>query len=179
MKMTTVAIALIMAFAIPAAASADSGDDHQRAAQKQCTKERGKSPATREAFKAKYHSMSRCVKREAAEEEREDKRAHKNAAQECRDERKTLGNDAFNEEYGTNGNKRNAFGKCVSKKAKEKKAEMDAEDAEEVAERKHAARECAAEREDMGREAFAEEYGTNENKKNAFGKCVSGKAREQ
>jgi hypothetical protein len=178
MKMSTVAIALIMVFAIPAAASADSGD-HQRAAQRQCKKERGKSPATREAFEAKYHSMSRCVKREAAEEEREDKQAHKNAAQECRDERKTLGNDAFSEEYGTNGNKRNAFGKCVSKKAKEKKAEMDAEDAEAVAERKHAARECAAEREDMGREAFAEEYGTNENKKNAFGKCVSGKAREQ
>ncbi len=54
---------------------------------------------------------------------------------------------------------------------------MDAQDAEKVAKRKHAARECAAEREDIGREAFAEEYGTNGSKKNAFGKCVSGKAR--
>ncbi len=30
----------------------------------------------------------------------------------------------------------------------------------------------------MGGEAFKEEYGTNENGKNAFGKCVSRKTRE-
>ena len=29
----------------------------------------------------------------------------------------------------------------------------------------------------MGAEAFAKKYGTNHNLKNAFGKCVSGKAK--
>ena len=41
----------------------------------------------------------------------------------------------------------------------------------------NAAKECDAER-DGGREAFEEKYGTNKNKKNAFGKCVSEKAHE-
>ncbi len=38
---------------------------------------------------------------------------------------------------------------------------------------------CKFEREQMGAEAFAEEYGTNENKANAFGKCVSREAHER
>ena len=42
------------------------------------------------------------------------------------------------------------------------------------AEFKNAAKECRAER-DADPEAFEETYGTNPNKKNAFGKCVSGK----
>jgi hypothetical protein len=41
------------------------------------------------------------------------------------------------------------------------------------------ARACKAEREEMGDEAFAGEYGVNENGANAFGKCVSEKAQEQ
>jgi hypothetical protein len=52
---------------------------------------------------------------------------------------------------------------------------MDEVDAEEAAERKSAAKKCAAERDEMGRDAFAEEWGTN---RNAFGKCVSKTARE-
>ena len=41
------------------------------------------------------------------------------------------------------------------------------------------ARACKAEREEMGDEEFAGEYGVNENRGNAFGKCVSREAREQ
>ena len=41
--------------------------------------------------------------------------ADKNAAKTCKAERKALGVQAFNEKYGTNANKANAFGKCVSK----------------------------------------------------------------
>ncbi|MGH3079242.1 MAG: hypothetical protein ACRDPZ_13805 [Gaiellaceae bacterium] len=41
-----------------------------------------------------------------------------NPARKCKAER-ALGVEAFNERYGTNANKRNAFGKCVSKYAKE------------------------------------------------------------
>jgi hypothetical protein len=42
-----------------------------------------------------------------------------NPARKCKAERATMGVGAFNERYGTNANKRNAFGKCVSMYAKE------------------------------------------------------------
>ena len=76
--------------------------------------------------------------------------------------------------------RRNAFGKCVSQKAKAERAEQDEEDAEEAEERKNAAEECDAERGETQetRKAFEDKYGTNGNKRNAFGKCVSQKARE-
>ena len=45
-----------------------------------------------------------------------------NPARTCKAERAAVGVDAFNERYGTNANKRNAFGKCVSKHAKEQQA---------------------------------------------------------
>lgn len=38
---------------------------------------------------------------------------------------------------------------------------------------------CKFEREQMGAEAFADEYGENENKRNAFGKCVSTEAHDR
>ena len=117
--------------------------------------------------------MSRCVRRRAAEEEDERGRARRNAARDCKAERKLMGREAFAEEHGTNENGRNAFGKCVSALAKEHKAAMDREDKQEAAELRNAAKRCAAERRTMGREKFAEEYGTNRNKRNAFGKCVS------
>jgi hypothetical protein len=94
----------------------------------------------------------------------EDDRA--NAAQECRAERGEIGVTAFRAKYGANDNKRNAFGKCVSKKAK-------AHERKRKAERRNAAKECRAERDDIGETAFADKYGTNKNKSNAFGKCVS------
>ncbi len=97
-----------------------------------------------------------------------------NAAKECRAERGTTDAtvEAFRVKHGTNKSGKNAFGKCVSSKAKENKEEADAEDAEE---RKSAAKDCDAERA-TGEVAFANKYGTNANKRNAFGKCVSQKA---
>jgi hypothetical protein len=173
MNRITVVIGIMAALALPAAAAAKPPvtKENRQAALAQCKTERGSSKATHEAFKAKYHSMSRCVRQNAAEEAAEEAAALKNAAKECKAERST-DSEAFAEKYGTNRNNRNAFGKCVSTKAKEKKAEMDAKDAEEVAEFKNAAKECAAERK-LDADAFAEKYGTNENNRNAFGKCVS------
>ena len=162
---------------LPTGAIAKPSNAEKSAARAQCKDERGKSRATREAFRAKYHGFSRCVRQNAAEEDAENKEARQNAAQECREERSEDA-AAFQEQYGTNENGKNAFGKCVSQKAHEKKAEEDAEDAQEVEEFKNAAKACAAERREMGREAFAEEHGTNQNKKNAFGKCVSEKVAE-
>lgn len=91
-----------------------------------------------------------------------------NAAQECRAERgdSPATREAFQAKYGTNANKRNAFGKCVSQKARENQSERKAE-------RRVAAKQCRAERKEIGAEAFREKYGTNKSKRNAFGKCVS------
>jgi hypothetical protein len=178
MKRITVAIGLIAALALPAGAQAKPNNDDEQAAQKQCKAERGKTKATREAFKARHSSMSRCVREKAAEEEAERKEAKSNAARDCKAERQTLGGQAFADKYGENKNKKNAFGKCVSTKAREKKAEMDAEDQKQAQELRNAAKECAAERRAMGEGPFADKYGKNKNKKNAFGKCVSMRAGE-
>jgi hypothetical protein len=96
--------------------------------------------------------------------------ATENAAKKCKAERQSMGAQAFANEYGTNPNKRNAFGKCVSG---QKKEELEAQQATE-----NAAKKCKAERQSMGAQAFADEYGTNANKRNAFGKCVSQKANQ-
>jgi hypothetical protein len=97
----------------------------------------------------------------------------RNAAKACKAKR-AEDPDAFAEEYGTNKNRKNAFGKCVSSKAKAKKADMDAKDERRVAALKNAAKECAREREELGEDDFAADHG----KRNAFGRCVSDKARE-
>ncbi len=44
--------------------------------------------------------------------------------------------------------------------------------------KKNAATKCKAERQSMGVEAFQKKYGTNHNLKNAFGKCVSFKSKD-
>lgn len=94
--------------------------------------------------------------------------ATKNAAKVCKAERETLGVEAFKGKYGTNPNKANAFGKCVSGTAKKTEAAAEQTEAE-----KNAAKKCKAERESLGVQAFKDKYGTNANKANAFGKCVS------
>ena len=45
--------------------------------------------------------------------------ATENAAKKCKAERQSMGATAFADRYGTSPNKRNAFGKCVSQKAKQ------------------------------------------------------------
>jgi hypothetical protein len=90
----------------------------------------------------------------------------------CKAELKKLGSDTFKATYGTNANKANAFGKCVSKNA------TTADHATA-----NAAKDCKAERQKLGEDAFATKYGTNGQDanghgangkgKNAFGKCVS------
>src|SRR5215211_2721619 len=180
MKKMTVAIGLVAALVLPAGTVAKPKPDQadKRAASADCRSERGNTKATREAFKTKYHSMSRCVRQNAAEEAAEEVAAQKNAAKECKAERAEIGAQAFADKYGTNKNGKNAYGKCVSAKAKAKKAEMDAADEQAATEFKNAAKECDSERTTMGEEAFAEKYGANENGRNAFGKCVSTKTRE-
>jgi hypothetical protein len=89
----------------------------------------------------------------------------KNAAKECRLERGTTDatKEAFAAKYGTNANHKNAFGKCVSQRAREEQAERHAA-------KKSAVRDCRAERKADSR-AFKAKYGS-------FGKCVSQKAKQ-
>jgi hypothetical protein len=172
--MVTVALAL---FALPAGtAAAKTSKADKREAQKECRALRGDDAATREAFKAEWGNFGKCVSTKAREAKAERKAAKRNAARDCRDER-AADAAAFKEKYGTNGNKSNAFGKCVSQGAKANREEQDDDDADEAEAQTNAAHTCAAERE-ADSKAFADKYGTNGNKKNAFGKCVSQKAHE-
>jgi len=95
-----------------------------------------------------------------------------NAAKTCSAERAgwVTANHAgksFNESYGANDNDRNAFGKCVSQKAK---VQTEAQQAATLS----AAKQCKADRA-ANRAAFDAAYGT---KRNAFGKCVSAKSKQ-
>jgi hypothetical protein len=99
--------------------------------------------------------------------------AKDNSAKACKAERASVGVEAFRNKYGTNKNKMNAFGKCVSGKAKTKTKKDDDDKADDSS----AAKACKSERASMGVDAFAKKYGTNHNLKNAFGKCVSGKSK--
>jgi hypothetical protein len=98
--------------------------------------------------------------------------ADKNAAKKCKAER-AANPEAFKTTYGTNANKANAFGKCVSSKVKKAEEQAEAQEA-----RENAAKKCKAERA-ANPEAFKTTYGTNANKANAFGKCVSGKVKKE
>lgn len=82
----------------------------------------------------------------------------KNAAKYCKAARSAMGVDAFNRQYGTNANKKNAYGKCVSKTASNK-----AEVREDAAEAK-ATTKCKKQKADDAAK-FAEQY------KN-LGQCV-------
>jgi Tfp pilus assembly protein PilV len=93
----------------------------------------------------------------------------KNAAKECKDERGTTAESkqAFADTYGTNTNKRNAFGKCVSGKVSKQTEEQQEETLS-------AAKQCKKDKAENA-QSFAGKYGSA---KNAFGKCVSAKSKE-
>jgi hypothetical protein len=190
MKTFSAVIVLAAILLVPASAVAKPDASDKRAAIAQCKSERGKSKATRRAFKAKYHSFSRCIHQNAAEEHAEKKAARKSAAKECKAERAdadfpaTHDGKSFLEFYGTVKHRNNAYGKCVSTKARALKAKEDEADKADVSEFKNAAKQCQAESTDPDFPAahdgksFSDFYGTNVNHRNAFGKCVSGKAGE-
>jgi hypothetical protein len=156
------AMALVLPVAAAAAPQAPTPTDLAKAA---CKTEKAAMGA--KLFKQTYavKSMSKarqaCVAKAVPVAQAESK----NAAKQCKTER-DAGRTAFEQKYGTNENKKNALGKCVSGKAK---AAM-----EEAAEdRAGAAETCKALKRDDAA-AFAEAHGV---KKNAFGKCVSATAR--
>ena len=94
-----------------------------------------------------------------------------NAAKACAAQRTAMGVD-FKALYGTNPDKSNAYGKCVSKLARA-----------EQGNRANAAKACTAEQADAGFAAahgsktFDQLYGSGKSGKNAFGQCVAQKAK--
>ena len=69
---------------------------------------------------------------------------YKNAAKYCKAVRESKGVEGFQTAYGTNKNKKNAFGKCVSKTAKAKAAKREDanKDSDEDAAESTAAADC-------------------------------------
>ena len=173
--------ALAIALAMPAGAVAEaeqpSPSDFKNAS-KYCKalKKSAGAENFRAMFGGKKNAHGKCVsqtaKKNAAEDEKQEQEAKQNASQQCREERKA-DPAAFGEKYGTNKNKKNAFGKCVSQKAGENKAKADKQDKAEAKTKVNAAKKCKAARK-ADADAFAEKYGK---KRNAFGKCVSQTAR--
>jgi hypothetical protein len=168
MKRVLIITATLAALAAPltGVASAKTSKADKREAKQECKALRD---ASLEAFKAEFKNFGQCVSEKAKEAKAERKTAHRNAARDCRDER-SANPDTFKATYKN-------FGKCVSQKAKAKREAQDEADQQEAEDTKNAAQECAAERSD-DRQKFQDTYGTNHNKKNAFGKCVSQKVRE-
>jgi hypothetical protein len=166
-------IPLVVALALPAWAAAKSqpnAADHA-AAVTQCRTER--TAMGTPSFKLLYgtnanrsNAFGKCVSKLAQQNEQN----RSNAASQCRAER-SADPAAFAAQYGTGKNHANAFGRCVSQKAKA------ASHAQQQA-TENAAKQCWAERQ-ADPAAFKDHYGTNKNKSNAFGKCVSGKVKHQ
>jgi hypothetical protein len=93
------------------------------------------------------------------------------ASKQCRTERSAMGLELFRLTYGTNKTKRNAFGKCVSKRT-HATTEANTEA------KQNASKECSAE-ETADPAAFTLKYGTGKHGANAHGKCVSQKAKSE
>jgi hypothetical protein len=186
-KLLTSVCVAATALAIPAGATAKK--PHPTKAEKQDAKQycqQLRRSAGKQNFREMFgtgknhvNAMRNCKRSQAKELARDDAKAAKqaktNAAKECKAER-AQDADAFRDQYGTGKNKKNAFGKCVSQHAKQNRQEAKAEEEQEQANEVNAAKQCKAERK-ADPDAFKEQYGTNKNKKNAFGKCVSKKAK--
>ncbi|MGH3022162.1 MAG: hypothetical protein ACRDNI_00770 [Gaiellaceae bacterium] len=74
--------------------------------------------------------QERRAARETAQEEGEDAPKHDNPAWVCKFEQEQMGAEAFADEYGSNENQANAFGKCVSREAHTRDGVTDGEEAD-------------------------------------------------
>jgi hypothetical protein len=155
----------VMALVLPAAALAQEGTPSPTAlATTACKTE--KAQMGTKTFKQTYAARSvakatkACLAKQGVVAETE----LKNAAQECKAEREA--DPVAFADWGTNENGRNAYGKCVSSKAK-------AASEEATADRVSAADTCNTLKQDAA--AFKTAFGE---KRNAFGKCVSKTAKE-
>lgn len=165
MKRAWIVCVALAALAVPAVSPAAVSQTDFKNAAKFCKALRADMGVNtfRQTFgtnKNKRNAYGKCVSKHA----RTLDEVHSDAVKQCKTER-AADPAAFAAKYGSNKNGKNALGKCVSQAERELKAAV----ADEI---ENAAKECKAERKaDPG--AFASKYGTNANKRNAFGKCVS------
>jgi hypothetical protein len=170
MKKMLSLLAAVVAVAVPAAALADQpSDQNEKNAAKHCKalREASGKDNFRAMFGGGKNAYGKCVSKNAKKDQAQEQKAKENASKQC-DAEEAQDPQAFKDKYGTGKHGKNAHGKCVSQKAKENKAKADKRDENDVT----AAKQCRAEQ-SQDPEAFKQKYGTNENKKNAFGKCVS------
>jgi hypothetical protein len=170
MKRALTLLAAVAALAVPLSATASVSQTDFKNAAKFCKALRAEMGT--ELFKQAYgtnkhkrNAYGKCVSKYA----RASHENHSNAVKQCKTEQ-NANESAFVAKYGTNKKGTNAFGKCVS----QKEDQAEAADHDAVV---SAAKQCRDERA-KDPSAFREKYGTNHNKRNAFGKCVSKLARE-
>src|SRR4051794_10846842 len=178
MKRFTTLAAAVAALSVPVAAIADTptSTDNSNAAKecKSLLKAEGTSNFTHAwGAKGKGRAYGKCVSSKAKEEAQERQAAQSNAAKDCKAEKAQTDDQfkashdgkTFAEFYGAK-NANSAYGKCVSTKAKQNKADADQNDKDKI----NAAKFCRGEQ-TKDKAAFDKTYRN-------FGACVSKKAHE-
>jgi hypothetical protein len=165
MKRAWIVCVALAALALPAASPAAVSQTDFKNAAKFCKALRADMGVTtfKQTFgtnKSKSNAYGKCVSKHA----RTMDAVHSDAVKQCKAER-AADAAAFAAKYGSNKNGKNALGKCVSQAQRELTAAKHSAI-------ENAAKQCKAERK-ADAAAFAAKYGTNENRRNAFGKCVS------
>jgi hypothetical protein len=168
--------AIALADSLPAQSAAKKQYRHQQTAM-----EKAVSKQTYDTKKNRSNAFGKCVSHRTAQNTTDQSAAQTNAAKQCRAEQSapsfaaSHNGDTFDQFYGTGAKDKNAFGKCVSTKAKALSAQAESS---QVSAENNAAKLCRSEQ-SSDPAAFETKYGTNHNKSKAFGKCVSQKARAQ
>jgi hypothetical protein len=175
MKSRIAIAALLAALVVPAASFAEGPNGQDRANAARACRALRASMGT-DLFRLTYgtvqanrmNAFGRCVSKWARTEHQNRVSAQSACETEQNDPNFAASHDgkSFAEFYGLGPSHRNAFGRCVSSKAKAASAE-----AREAT--LNAAGECRSERRTLGPAEFRAKYGKNENDRNAFGKCVS------
>jgi hypothetical protein len=130
MKILSAVIVAVAILVVPGTAAAKSKDPDKRAAITQCKSERGKSKASRRAFKAKYHSFRGCTHPKVAKLKAA-KAARRAAVGDCRDERSADDfpaaheDKSFDEFYDSDDENETGFHECVATKVAEDEAADD------------------------------------------------------
>jgi hypothetical protein len=161
-------VSVVLLLAVPAALAAGN----QNSAQAQCTKLQATMGA--QPFAQAYKSFGACVSKLAPVDQGNAASAQSvcEAQQADANFATSHGGKTFAQYYGTGKDGKNAFGRCVS-------ASVKASEAAENQATPNPAQSCRTARTQMGSAAFGNLHGTNANKSNAFGKCVSKTAQAQ
>jgi hypothetical protein len=169
MKRIVLTTTLVVALSVAAAAVGNDASSNANAA---CTSLRAKMGQT--AFVHAYPSFGACVSSMAPVEQKNVSSANALCTTEQGDAAfaASHGGKTFEQFYGAGKKGKNAFGNCVSTKAK-------ASSQAEQQNRPNPSRSCRGLRTQMGAQAFTALYGKSATARNAYGKCVSAWARAQ